>query len=142
MKFYNTTLPYKVIEHQGIQYSVCRDYSHISRYRNIRQLIHSPNVLEDRFVALETTNPITTNIDVAYYEVLPAEVNRLDVIAYKLLGSPSYAWVIAYFNEITDGYSAYQGQILRYPKAGVTALFTKGEVLSPVNPFGLNLGAE
>lgn len=143
MIFYNTMIPYKILEHEGIQYSVCRDYSHISRCRRYRQLIHNPDNPADRFIALETPNPISSSVDVKYYEVSPTEVNRLDLIALKLLGSANYKWVLAYFNAIDDGFSVYEGQVLRYPTNGISALFSsKNEVLSPINPFALNLGSE
>lgn len=143
MKFYNTTSPYKIIQYNGIQYTVCKDYSHLSRYRGLRQVIHNPNNSVSRFITLETPNSIHSNIkDISYYTVTPAEVNRLDLIAYKLLGSANYKWILAYMNEIEDGYSTYEGQLLKYPTAGITALFSKGELLAPLNPFSLNLGSE
>ena len=141
MKFYNTLIPYKVLPHYGIQYDVCRDFHHISRYRKLRQLSHNPKIPNIRFVALETSNPIVTHTEIKYYEVQATEVNRLDLISQKLLGSPTYAWILAYFNNIEDGFSVYQGQILKHPTSP-TALFAEGEVLSPVNPFALNLSEE
>ena len=57
MKWYNTLIPYKVLKHHRIQYSTCRDFDHVSRYRGLRQLVHCPKT-EDRFVALETPNPL------------------------------------------------------------------------------------
>jgi len=141
MKFYNTTIPYKVLPHGGIQYGVCRDYQHISRYRKLRQVTHNPNDPTTRFVALETPNAISSNIEIKYYEVQATEVNRLDLISQKLFGDPTYGWILAYFNNIEDGFSTYQGQILKHP-VSPTSLFTAGEVLSSINPFALNLGEE
>lgn len=141
MKFYDTLIPYKKLEHKGIQYSVCRDFNHISRYRGLRQVIHCPND-EDRFVALETPNPfVTKNTDILYYEVPPSEENRLDLIAYKLLNNPNYGWVIAYLNGVSDGYTVLAGTKLRVPRS-ITALFNKGELLQSVSPTQLNLGTE
>ena len=60
MKFYDTLVPHKTIEYKGIQYTVCRDYSHISRYRGLRQVVFMPNDPE-RFIALETPNAIISN---------------------------------------------------------------------------------
>ena len=141
MKWYDTLAPYAEVEHNGIQYGVCRDYNHLCRYRRLRQVVNNPNVTEDRFIALETPNPFETHTEVIYYEVPNSEENRLDLIANKLLGSAQYAWVIAYFNDIQDGFSVYAGQRLMLPKT-ITQLFEKGECLASVSPITLNLGTE
>ena len=141
MKFYNTLEPYQIIEHEGIQYGVCRDFNHICRYRRLRQVINNPQNPENRFIALETPNPFETHIEVNYYEVPQSESNRLDLIAYKLLGSAQYAWIISYVNGIQDGFTARPGQKLIIPK-NITQLFDKGECLASVSPLTLNLGTE
>ena len=79
--------PYKVIPYSGIEYSVCREFDHISRYKGLRQVVHNPADIADRFIALETSNPFVTNLEVEYYEVPTYEENRLDVIAYNKLGN-------------------------------------------------------
>lgn len=141
MKFYDTLTPYKTIEYRGIQYTVCRDYSHISRYRCLRQVVFSPKQ-STRFIALETPNAVqATDLPVKYHEVTAIEENRLDIIANAELGSVTYAWVIAYFNKIADGYTVHEGQRLAIPTS-VTALFSRGELLAPVSPTVLNLGSE
>lgn len=141
MKFYDTLVPYKTIEYKGIHYTVCRDYSHISRYRGLRQVVFMPDDPE-RFTALETANAITSNkLPVKFHTVTVTEENRLDLIAYKELGSVSYAWVIAYMNRIVDGYTVHEGQRLTIP-INITSLFSKGELLAPVSPSALNLGSE
>ncbi len=134
------TAPYDTLEHEGIIYSVCKDFDHISRYRNLRQVIHCPDT-SDRYVTLETVNPFTTNTEVKYHEVTVIEENRLDLIAEKELGSATYSWVIAYFNSIEDGYTVREGQRLIIPNS-VTALLSKGEVLAPITALKLNLGEE
>lgn len=140
MRIYDTLIPYKQLEYKGIQYSVCRDFDHISRYRGLRQVVHQYDE-PDRFVSLETPNPFETHADVAYY-VVPAYLeNRLDIIAYEQLGNANYAWVIAYMNGIADGYTVKEGQRLQIPNS-ITALFNKGELLSAVSPMMLNLGSE
>ena len=137
-----TLTPYKVLDNNGgIQYSVCRDFSHIARYRGLRQVVHNPDSIAERFVALETTNPFTSHADVIYYDVPASEENRLDLIAYKFLSNANYAWVIAYFNHIEDGYSVREGQRLIIPRS-ITALFNSGELLASVSPTSLNLGEE
>lgn len=141
MKILNTLTPYQVIPYEGIQYGVCYDYSHISRYRGLRQLTHNPKTVSERFMTLELSNPFKTSVDVQYYEVLPTEENRLDLISYKFYSDPTYGWVIAYFNDIEDGYTVKAGQIIQLPES-VTALFGKGEVLAAVSPSMLNLGSE
>ncbi|MBQ2856521.1 MAG: hypothetical protein IJE78_05225 [Bacteroidaceae bacterium] len=141
MKWYNTLTPYEVVEHNGIQYGVCRDYNHICRYRRLRQVVSNPQSTEDRFIALETPNPFETHSEVIYYDVSTSEENRLDLIAFKVLGSAQYAWAIAYFNGIQDGFTAYPGQRLMIPK-NITQLFEKGECLASVSPITLNLGTE
>ena len=141
MTIIDTLVPYETVDYHGIQYTTCCDYSHISRYRMLRQVIHSPLVTEDRFMALETPNPVKTRCDCIYYDVPPIEENRLDIIANKFLGSSAYSWVIAYFNNIEDGYTVSYGQRLIIPTS-VTALFAKGELLAPVSPYALNLYSE
>lgn len=141
MQWYITTTPYKEVEHNGIQYGVCRDFDHICRYRRLRQVVNNPQSTEDRFIMLETPNPFETHSEVTYYEVPTSEENRLDIIAYKTLGSAQYAWVIAYFNAILDGFTAYPGQRLMIPR-NITQLFEKGECLASVSPITLNLGTE
>lgn len=140
MKVQNTLTPYKELEHEGIQYCTCRDYNHISRHRGLRQLVHGPESA-NRFVSLETGNPFTTNTEVIYHDVKSYEENRLDIIAYNYLGSATYSWVIAYFNEIEDGFTIREGQRLAIPKS-ISSLFSKGEILAPVSALALNLGEE
>lgn len=134
------TQPYEDLEHRGIAYSVCREYPHISRYRNLRQIIHNPNDI-DRYVTLETSNAFTTHTDVIFHDVTIDEENRLDLIAQKYLGSSTYSWVIAYFNQIEDGFTVYEGQKLQIPTT-ITALFDSGEILEPRTALVLNLGEE
>ena len=140
MKWYNTLIPYKVVDYNGIQYGVCRDFNHISRYRGLRQVVHEPDE-PGRFVALETPNPFKTNTDCVYYKVPSHLENRLDVIAYNYLGNANYAWMIAYVNQIEDGYTVHEGQTLMIPKS-ITAFFNRGEILAPISPTMLNLGTE
>ena len=140
MKILDTLVPYKEIEYFGIQYGVCRDFDHISRYRGLRQVTHD-STQPSRFVTLETPNPFSSHAAVKYYDVPAYEENRLDLIAYKFLGSAQYAWVIAFFNNIEDGYTVREGQRIVVPNA-ITDLFNKGEMLAPVNPTMLNLGEE
>ena len=140
MYIQNTLVPYAEIEHKGIQYTTCRDYSHISRQSCLRQVVHNPED-EDRFIALETANGFSTHADVVYHDVRAYEENRLDVLAYQYLGSAQYAWVIALFNNIEDGYTIHEGQRLVIPKS-ISSLFSKGEILAPVPALKLNLGAE
>ena len=141
MRDTNILKPYDTLEHKGIQYGVCRDFNHISRYRRLRQLVNNPQSTTERFITLETPNPFETNTAIIYYEVPQYEENRLDLIANKFLGSAQYSWVIAYFNDIDDGFTARAGQKLRIPKT-ITQLFEKGECLASVSPITLNLGTE
>lgn len=140
MKFYNTLIPYKVIEYEGIQYTTCRQFDHISRYKGLRQVIHSPDN-RDRFSSLEIPNSFSTHTDVIFYDVPADEENRLDVIAKRFLGSSNYSWVIAYFNEIEDGFTIREGQRLKIPTT-MSSLFNTGEILAPISALQLNLGSE
>lgn len=142
MAFVQDTLtPYAVLAHKGIKYGTCYDYDHISRYRRIRQVTHCPDDDTCRFVALETQNEIDSDSDMVYFEVPYDYENRLDLIAYKMLGSASYSWTIAYFNGIEDGYTVHAGTMLAVPKS-ISQLYNKGEILSSVSPYALNLGEE
>ena len=141
MAIKDLTQPYDIIKHEGIAYSVCKDFDYISRYRNLRQVVHLPDSA-DRYVTFETTNPVVTNnLPIIYHVVEASEENRLDLIANKYLGSASYSWVIAYFNQIEDGYSVFEGQTIIIPKT-ITDLFSEGEILASVTALKLNLGEE
>lgn len=135
-----TTESYAVVEREPIQYTYCRDFSHISRYRGLRQVIHEGQ-LEDRYVALETPNPFETHTNITYYTVPANYENRLDIIAKELLGAAEYKWVIAYFNGIVDGFTVRPGMTLKVPKT-VSSLFEAGEILAPVSATKLNLSEE
>lgn len=138
--YHDTYNPYDKVERDPIQYTYCVDYKHVSRYRGLRQVIHQ-GLSEDRFIALETTNPFETNANVKYYTVPHHLENRLDLIAYEQLGSASYAWVIAYFNNIQDGFTVLEGTQLSIP-VSLSSLFNKGEILQSVTATKLNLGSE
>ena len=135
------TQPYDVVKHEGIAYSVCKEYDYISRYRNLRQVNHLPDS-PNRYTTHEITNPVVTNnLDIIYHVVELSEENRLDLIANKFLGSATYSWVIAYFNQIEDGYSVTEGQTIIIPKT-ITDLFSEGEILASVTALKMNLGEE
>ena len=140
MYIQNTLTPYKELERSVIQYGVCKDYKNISRYRGLRQIIHDPSSSE-RFTTLESPNPFTTNVEVKYYEVPQMYENRLDLISNMLYGSPSYSWILSYFNRIEDGFTVRSGQKLVYPKS-VTSLFNSGELLQSIPATKLNIGEE
>lgn len=138
--YYDTLVPYKVIPYSGIQYAVCRDFNHISRYKGLRQVAHNPTE-PDRFVTLEIPNPMNITASYRYYTVPTLEENRLDLIAYKFYGSPNYSWIISYMNNIEDGYTVYAGQKIKILD-NFTDLFSKGELLASIPPMSLNLGSE
>lgn len=138
--YYDTLQPYGVVEHTGIEYTVCRDFNHISRYKGLRQIVHNPHE-PDRFITLETPNPLITNARFRYYDVPATEENRLDLIAYKFFGSAQYSWVISYFNGIDDGFTVVEGQRLKILD-NFTDLFSKGELLASIPALQLNLGTE
>lgn len=141
IRFYDTLIPYKTLPNKPIQYGVCKDFDHISRYRGLRQVLHNVQPV-DRFVSLETPNPFETKLDnMRTHEVSYSEQNRLDIIADKYLGSASYAWIIAYINAIEDGYSVYEGQKLKIPH-NITELMQSGELLQSIPVMQLNLGVE
>lgn len=140
MRDYNTLTPYRTIERDDIQYTYCHDYDHISRYKGLRQVIHQ-GLSVDRYIALETSNSFETDAKVTYYTVPANLENRLDIIARDKLGSATYAWVIAYFNNIEDGFTVPEGTVLAIPKS-IALLFNNGEILSSINVTSLNLGSE
>ena len=138
---YDTTRPYKELETGGIEYTVCKDYLHISRYRRLRQVIHH-NEDGRRMETLEIQNEYDySNVEVEYYEVFQDRVNRLDLISYDYYGTTSYSWVIAYVNGIQDGYTVFEGQILMIPK-NISELFKSGCVLASVPATSIKLGVE
>ena len=140
MKPYMTWTPYNEIERDDIQYTYCHDYNHISRYKGLRQVIHE-GLSPDRYIALETANAFETELKVSYYTVPANLENRLDIIARDKLGSATYAWVIAYFNDIEDGFTVAEGTVLAIPR-NISLLFNEGEVLAQVPVTQLNLGSE
>jgi len=140
IKIIDTLSPYETVDREDIQYTYCHDYNHISRYKGLRQIIHEGNTAE-RYVALETPNAFETSVDMTYYTVPANLENRLDIIARDFLGSADYSWVIAYFNNIQDGFTAKEGQILAIPKT-ISSLFNNGEILSPISANRMNLGSE
>ena len=140
-EYYNTLIPYQEIPYKGIQYGVCRDFDHISRYKGLRQIVHNPEDPEERITTLETPNVFQTNIEVTWYTVPRSEENRLDVIAYRKLGSANYSWILAYLNQIEDGYTVLEGQKIMIPNS-IFSLFQSGELLASVSPTLLNLGTE
>lgn len=137
---YDTLKPYKEIPYSPITYTNCRDFKHISRYRGLRQIIHNADT-KDRFIVLETPNAFNTRMKFRYYEVLPTEENRLDLLAKKFYGSAQYSWIISYFNGIEDGYTVAAGQKIAILNS-ITDLFANGEILAPIPAMQLNLGSE
>lgn len=140
MEFPDTYSTYKTVERDPIQYSYCVDYNHISRYRTLRQVIHEGQS-QNRFVALETVNPIKIGNNFKYYTVPANKENRLDLIAQEQLGSADYAWVIAYVNKIFDGFTVLEGTELAIP-ISLSSLFEKGNLLAPISASKLHLGSE
>lgn len=141
MKVYNTLTPYKELDAEPLQYGVCRDFDHLSRYRGLRQVVHNVATSE-QFVTLETPNSFRSNLtNCKVHTVTYSEQNRLDVIADKYLGSSSYAWVISYMNHIEDGYTIREGQKLVIPNS-ITDLMQNNEFLSSIPAMQLNLGVE
>lgn len=140
MNFPDTWRPYKKVKRTPIQYTYCVDYDHICRYMSLRQVIHEGNT-ESRYTALETTNPFRTSISMKVFVVPSHLENRLDLIAYQELGSAKYAWIIAYINKISDGFTALEGTQLLIPNS-VSQLFETGEILGNVDATHINLGSE
>ena len=140
-EYYDTLIPYKVIPYDGIDYTVCRDFDHIYRYKGLRQVVHNPTDTAERFITLETVNALTSNASYRYYTVPVSEENRLDLIAYKFYGSPNYSWVISYMNNIEDGFTVYEGQKIKILDS-FSDLFAQGEILASIPPMSLNLGSE
>lgn len=138
--YYDTLQPYGQVKHFGIEYQVCRDFDHISRYKGLRQITHFTED-NDRFMTLETPNPLVSNARFRWYDVYATEENRIDLIAYKFYGSAQYGWIISYFNGIEDGYSIFEGQRLKILD-NFTDLFSKGELLASIPALQLNLGTE
>lgn len=136
--YYNTLTPYNDTDYTGIQYTVCRDFDHISRYKGLRQIVHNHS---DRYITLETPNIINSNLKFRYYDVPINEANRIDLIAYKFYGSAHYSWIISYYNNIEDGFTVNAGQRIKII-SNFMDLFNKGELLAPIPALQLNLGQE
>ena len=144
MRTQNITTPYDEIEYEGIQYCNCREYNHLCRHRGLRQVVHSPENIENRFISLENPNPYQFTQDsrsVKYHTVTTDEENRLDIIAKQYFGSEKYAWILAYYNNIEDGFTVRAGRKLVMPK-DISVLFNNGQLLAPVSALTLNLCEE
>jgi len=113
------------------------DYPHISRYRGLRQIAD----LDSNHISLETVNPWKSRLPVRWYTVTQAQENRLDILAKELYGSETYDWVITRMNNISDGFSIPAGTKIAVID-DFFKLINKGEVLSAIPPFTLNLGQE
>ena len=138
---HDTTKPYKEVEYKGIEYTVCKEFDHISRYKRLRQVIHYLEGTQ-RFKTLEVQNSYDyDDIKIEYYIVTVETENRIDLISYKYFGTTSYSWIISYINQIYDGYTVFEGQVLMIP-VNLSDLFKSGCVLSAVSPTSLNLGTE
>lgn len=139
---HDTTKPFKAVDYNGIEYTVCREYDYISRYRRLRQVIHYINDKQSRFVTNEIQNYYNyENIEVEYFIVDTKYENRLDLISYKFYNSASYSWILAYINEIEDAFTVRVGQVLMIPTS-ITELFSNGSILSSIPVTSLNLGTE
>lgn len=139
---HDTTSAYKQVKYDGIEYAPCKDYTFISRYRRLRQVIHYTENQSKRFVTNEVQNAYDyNNIRVTYFEVTKELENRLDLVSYKFYNSTSYSWILAYLNEIPDGFTIHAGQLLTIPTS-ITELFSSGCILASVPPTSLNLGTE
>jgi len=138
---HDTTKSYNKVDYKGIEYSTCKDFSHISRYKRLRQVIHYLDETK-RYITLEIQNDYDyTNVDIEYYRVTVDRENRLDLISYDFYNTTSYAWVIAYINDISDGYTVPEGQVLMIPKT-ISSLFNSKNILSSIPISSLNLGTE
>lgn len=138
--FPDTWRPYRKVKREPIQYTYCVKFDHISRYMQLRQVIHEGNT-DSRYISLETTNPFSTNATMKVYTVPAHLENRLDVIAQNELGSAKYAWIIAYVNKIADGFTVLEGTRLQIPTS-VTQLFEDHEIMGAIEATKLNLGSE
>jgi hypothetical protein len=54
--------------------------------------------------------PPLTNIPFSYHLVTGDEEGRLDLVAAREYGNPSYFWIIAVFNSITDPFNGFSAQ--------------------------------
>ena len=124
---------------EGLSYEVSKDGLVIKNIKtdNITQTLL--NNMISLLKELEKDYP--TNVEVKYYEVPQMYENRLDLISNMLYGSPSYSWILSYFNRIEDGFTVKSGQKLVYPKS-VTSLFSSGELLQSIPATKLNIGEE
>lgn len=96
-----------------MRYAKPRSYKTISRYGIYRLIVDNDNT-----TYTETSNqtPIKETKEDIYYQVLPEEENRLDIISNKHYSSPDFWWVIAMANDIIDPLYVRRGTILRIPK--------------------------
>lgn len=100
----------------------------MSRYLQLREIRESDGATYD-----ETLRRVTIPFyeDDIYYEVNSVTVNRLDVVASSVYGTPLLWWVIAYASEIDDPLYVPIGTILRIPQKA--RLYTTGGISAWLN---------
>lgn len=83
-----------------------------SRYRKLRRLES-----DDNTVRIETADKVVfpENLGDTFYKVTPKDANRLDLISYRMYGTPLYWWAIAEASFIKDPFRVPTGTILRIP---------------------------
>ena len=84
-----------------------------SRYKKYRVIKNS----DDNQFYLETFNQLFEwdEPDDFHHIVVKDETNRLDLISYRLYGSPEYWWAIALVNQIIDPFIIPEGLVLTIP---------------------------
>ena len=112
---------------EPLEYLPPVSYKNASRYKNLRTLKDETNG------RIHHESPIQQAIkkssgDDTYVTITNETENRLDIVAYKVYGSPRYWWVIALANYIIDPFSIPAGSTLRVPP--LLSLYKSGGVLN------------
>ena len=80
-----------------------------SRYRNI-------NTIDDKKYYESTNFPSQEKLDnIACFQIIVSNFERLDNVASRYYGSGEYWWVIALINDIDWAYGLEEGQVLKIP---------------------------
>ena len=112
--------------YEPLEYLPTVSYKNASRYRNLRTLKDETNGRIHHESPIQQA--IKKSSDDTLITITNETENRLDIVAYKVYGSPRYWWVIALANYIIDPFDIPAGSTLRIPP--LLSLYKSGGVLN------------
>jgi len=117
---YNNSIYYSFLK-----YYLPIDYTYISRYSNTNTIFD--NILGIYYHETINNKQIPVMNTDTYYTINVTTENRLDIIANMFYNMPSFWWIIAIANNITDSFNVPIGTVLRIPE--ITSLYENNSLL-------------